>query len=241
MAIKRIVHKSHTFDIAYDIKNPHERKSALFLHGWGSDKELMMKAFSSSLPNYRHIYLDLPGFGKSGNETVLTTSGYADIVSEFLSRIETRPDVVVGHSFGGKVAALLDPGALVLLSSAGIVMPKPLKVRLKISLFKMLKPLGSDRLGKFFASADASGMPRNMYETFKNVVDEDFSDIFAGLSSSTLVCWGERDSATPLEAGKRIAALIPDANFEIFEGDHYFFLYDSAPVIKSMEDFLEKI
>ncbi|BBG65790.1 2-hydroxy-6-oxohepta-2,4-dienoate hydrolase [Hydrogenimonas sp.] len=241
MALKRVDYNGEKFRLSYDIVNPDKKRSILFLHGWGSDKELMKQAFSSNLEEFRHIYLDLPGFGKSGNDSVLTTHDYAAIVGSFLALLETTPYAAVGHSFGGKVATLLQPERLVLLSSAGIPQPKPLKVRAKIALFKLLKPLGGDELRKLFVSADAAGMPQNMYETFKNVVDENFRSSFASFSSPALICWGTRDSATPLTAGREIAEIMPNATLEVFEGDHYFFLGRRDQVAGRIGEFLEKV
>jgi pimeloyl-ACP methyl ester carboxylesterase len=172
---------------------------------------------------------------------VLTTRDYAAIVESFLESVGAGKDVVVGHSFGGKVATLLDPERLVLLSSAGIVLPKPLKIRTKIALFKLLKPFGGGKLRKFFASKDAAEMPENMYETFKNVVDEDFSDRFAAYTRPALLCWGAEDTATPPEAGEAIAKRMPRAELHVFGGDHYFFLKNPQPVISKMEAFLETV
>ncbi|WP_457599660.1 alpha/beta fold hydrolase [Hydrogenimonas sp.] len=241
MARRQIRYKERTFDLSYDLLNPAAEKCLLFLHGWGSHKELMRQAFAKGFEGYAHIYLDLPGFGKSSGEAVLTTHDYAAIVAAFLEALGRTPEAVVGHSFGGKVATLLQPPRLILLSSAGIVLPKPLKVRAKIALFKLLKPFGGDALRRFFVSADAAGMSEPMYETFKRVVDEDFSGTFAACSAPTLLCWGEEDRATPPEAGRRIEALIPDARLRFFEGSHYFFLERPQEVIEEMEVFLETV
>ncbi len=241
MALKRIVYKKETLRLSYDIVNSSKKKDILFLHGWGSDKELMKQAFSAGFADFRHIYLDLPGFGKSDNPLVLSTHDYAEITSMFLEAVKADPIAIAGHSFGGKIATLLQPDRLILLSSAGIVIPKPLKVRAKIALFKLLKIFANDKLRDFFVSADAAGMPRNMYETFKRVVDEDFKSSFASFSSPALVCWGKDDSATPLTSGEEIARLMQNATFQVFEGDHYFFLKCKDKVIKSMEKFLEKV
>ena len=241
MAVKPVSYRGETFRIAYDIVHPEAERDLVILHGWGSDKELMKRAFAEAFAGWRHIYVDLPGFGKSGNESVLDTRDYAAIVSRFLEALGAEPDAAAGHSFGGKVATLLAPEKLILLSSAGIVMPKPFGVRAKIALFKLLKPLGGGRLRKLFASKDAADMPQNMYETFKKVVDEDFSETFAAFSNPALLCWGENDTATPPEAGRRIAALMPRAELAFFPGGHYFFLENPRPVIEKMEVFLETV
>ncbi len=230
MARKEISHDGRRYAIHYDIVNPSASRDFLILHGWGSHKEIMKQAFANYLPQYRHIYVDMPGFGKSATDAVLTTEIYASVLSCFLEAIDARADLVAGHSFGGKVALLLDPKLLILLSSAGIVVPKPVSVRLKIALFKLLKPFGGTRLRKLFASADAREMPQNMYETFKNVVDEDFSDRFAARKGPALLFWGISDTATPLWTGRKIAGLMPQAKLFEMEGDHYFFLKQGGKI-----------
>ncbi len=239
MAIKEITYKDHIFKIAYEVLNHDKEKDFIVLHGWGSNKELMKRAFGNYFKNYRHIYIDLPGFGKSSNEIVLDTKDYKEILEIFLDAISSPKDVIVGHSFGGKVAVLLNPNRLILLSSAGIVTKKPLDIKIKIATFKLVKALGFGRFYKFFASGDAKEMSQNMYETFKNVVDEDFSDNFKNFSKKALILWGKDDSATPLESGKKIASLIEDSIFFQFDGDHYFFLKNYDEVAKKIKNFIE--
>ena len=69
-----------------------------------------------------------------------------------------------------------------------------------------------------------------MYETFKNVVDEDFSDIFADYEKPALLFWGKEDSATPLWTGETIHRLIRKSKFFPMEGDHYFFTHHSQRI-----------
>ena len=227
MAQREINYNRQRFELSYEIINPTATNSILILHGWGSNKALMKQAFGEHLNEYCHIYLDLPGFGKSSNEVMLTTHDYANIVSLFLDSIQKEPGIIMGHSFGGKVATLLNPPCLVLLASSGIFVPKPLSVKLKIALTKLLKPIGGRWLRKIFVAKDAQGMPPHMYETFKYVVNEAFEGNFGKVTSNALLFWGKDDTATPLWTAKKIASLINDAKLFEYEGDHYFFL-DSA-------------
>ena len=130
----------------------------------------------------------------------------------------------MGHSFGGKVATLLNTKCLVLLSSAGIVTVKPWSIKIKIATFKLLKPLGFAKIRQLFIAPDAKDMSYEMYETFKNVVDEDFEDSFSNSKSRALCFWGEEDTATPLYTGEKIANLIDNSEFYPLDGDHFFFL-----------------
>ena len=103
MASKDIIYKEHTFKLSYELVNPAQEMVLLILHGWGSNKEIMKQAFGNTLPDYKHIYLDMPGFGKSTNEMILTTVDYANIVQHFLDELGVTATIAMRHSFGGKV------------------------------------------------------------------------------------------------------------------------------------------
>jgi len=232
VAVKKIEVDGKKFEINYEILNHKNQKNIIFLHGWGSNKEIM-KCFSENFSDFRHIYIDMPGFGKSPNFYVLNTLDYAKIMDEFLKSINVSKDIIIGHSFGGKVATLLKPDLLVLLASAGIVMPKPLNVRIKIKTYKLLKNLGLSKFRKFFVSSDARGISENMYETFKRIVDEDFSDIFAKYKGKVLIFGGKEDTAVSYEAIKKQGDLLK-SKIIMLSGDHYFFF--NSPSIKKAKE-----
>jgi len=240
MAIREIDYNDKRFKLSYEMINPSQEATILILHGWGSNKEIMKQAFSKELEAYRHIYLDLPGFGGSSNESILTTKDYGEIVLAFLETLKVKPLLAMGHSFGGKVATLLATDYLALLSSAGIVTEKPWSVKVKIATFKLLKPLGFKKIRELFVAPDAQGMSHEMYETFKNVVDEDFESEFAKSQSKALCFWGKEDTATPLYTGEKIAKLIENATFYPLEGDHFFFLKHAHFIATEIEKALKK-
>ena len=62
MATKNLIVDNKIFDISYEIVNPTAKKDIVFLHGWGSNKDIMKNVFSPYLKDFRHIYIDLPGF-----------------------------------------------------------------------------------------------------------------------------------------------------------------------------------
>ena len=224
MAVKEVKYGGKVYRISYETVNPAHKDVALFLHGWGANKEIMKKAFGAYFKDFRHVYVDMPGFGASSMHGALATKDYAKIMKSFLDELGANPKIIFGHSFGGKVATMLNPEYLALLSSAGIVSKKPLWVRFKIALFKFLKLFGLGFLYKFFATKDVKGMSKTMYETLKNVVDEDFSSKFADFGGKAFIFWGEEDKATPLKSGERVSRLIKNSEFHALKGDHFFFL-----------------
>jgi non-heme chloroperoxidase len=224
MAKKDIFYDAQPYAISYEILNPSASETLVFLHGWGSNKETMKHAFSPFFKQYKHLYIDLPGFGASSLEKVIDTHAYASLISTFLHALGIVPYAVFGHSFGGKIATLLNPPKLVLLSTAGIVVEKSSKVKLKIALFKCFKPFLPQRFYRFFATKDVKGMNQTMYEVLKKVVNEDFTEDFRQCTSQSFIFWGKDDSATPLSSGQCIASLLQDNHFFTLEGDHFFFI-----------------
>ena len=235
MALKKIDYFGRIFNISYEILNQSANQNIIFLHGWGSNKELMKQAFGTFCSDFKHIYIDMPGFGKSSNNYILTTKDYANIIDIFLQHIAIdKKSIIIGHSFGGKVATLLNPSNLILLSSAGIIEKKPLKIKCKIAMAKSLRLLGLSQITKRFRSDDVANMSENMYRTFKNVVDEDFSSIFKKFKNNAIIFWGREDKAVSVESGKKIESLVKNSKLYILDGDHYFFLYNSKEICNTI-------
>ncbi len=240
MALKSISYKEHMFDISYEIYNPAAKIDFIVLHGWGSNKNLMKQSFTPYMKDFRHIYIDLPGFGNSTTSMVLTTKDVAAILDLFLKEIGAKKEIVLGHSFGGKVGLLLNPQMLVLVASAGIYREKPTSVKLKITLFKFLKLFGLTKFRSLFVADDAKELSHEMYETFKKVVNEDFSQEFANYNGRALLFWGEEDTATPLSSAQKIDQLIKNSILEVYSGDHYFFMQNAMDISHKIEsDFLQ--
>lgn len=234
MAVKTVSFEEGVYRLSYELLHPQNSKTILFLHGWGSNKEAMKIAFGGYFKAYQHIYVDLPGFGHSSLDAPMDTTHYVKIISKFLQELECTPLMVFGHSFGGKIATLLNPEVLVLLSSAGIVVPKSFKIRTKIWIYKTLKPLFPQSFYRFFATKDVEGMNKMMYEVLKKVVNEDFSSIFSQTKAKTVIYWGKEDTATPLKSGELIHSLIKNSHFFPMMGDHFFFLKNGKNIEKSL-------
>lgn len=236
MALKLIQWHQHSMNISYEMHNPSAKYDMVVLHGWGANKELMRDAFSKELDVFRHIYIDLSGFGNSSSIVAMDSEDYAEILSIFFEELGIKKDMIIGHSFGGKVATLLEPELLVLLSTAGIIEPKPLKIWMKIYLFKAFKLLGLAKFRELFVATDAKKLEPHMYETFKTVIAEDFIPRFKHYSKKCLIFWGEHDTATALSSGQMIHSLIKNSTFTSFSGDHYFFLHEVPSICAAIEN-----
>lgn len=245
MAQKTITYKNILFTLSYSILKPQDSKQdkqqdLVILHGWGANKNLMQNAFKETFKAYTHYYIDLPGFGNSAIPPfALHTKDYAEIIKLLLKALHLNIAQVtlLGHSFGGKVGVLLNPKQLILLSSAGILTPKPLKVRLKITITKAFKWIPfMRRLTYFLRSKDVENSPEVLYQTFKNVVDEDFMPIFATFKNPCYIFWGKEDLTTPLSAGEKLHICITGSKFFVLNGDHFFFLKQGKEIETLIND-----
>ena len=222
MALKNIIIKDKKFNISYIIKNNNSSLWAVFLHGWGSNKELLQHTFSDFFKDYNHIYIDLPGFGNSSNDYILDSKSYCEVIQALLDSLQIKAHMAIGHSFGGKIATLLNPQILVLLSSAGIIKKRSAKVKLKIKLAKLCNLFGIK--SNIFRTKDAKNLPQNMYECLKLAISEDLSEKFSEFNKEAYIFWGQNDSTTPIYMAQKIHSIIKDSKLHILEGDHFFFL-----------------
>ena len=78
----------------------------LMIHGWTVDHRIMkgcMEPLFETRPNYKRIYFDLPGMGKTkGEDWIKGTDDYLNIIIEFVNIIiPNQSFIIVGESYGG--------------------------------------------------------------------------------------------------------------------------------------------
>ena len=81
----------------------------LMIHGWPVDHRIMkgcMELIFETRPNYKRIYFDLPGMGKTkGEDWIKGTDDYLKIIIEFIEKIIPNEHfIIVGESYGGYLA-----------------------------------------------------------------------------------------------------------------------------------------
>ena len=86
-----------------------EPTEVIGLHGWARSREDL----AGPLAGLNALAVDLPGFGASPEPPEAWDSrAYAALIAEVLAGLD-RPQVLLGHSFGGRVAVKLAAGWLV--------------------------------------------------------------------------------------------------------------------------------
>ncbi len=228
----------------------------IFLHGWGRDISYFAGLSDHLAKKFTLYLLDLPGFGLSEHPPrVFASIDYANIVEAFICQLKINNPILLGHSFGGKIALFLATRGigrkLILIGSAGVKLPKSWMVRLKIYLFKLVKflfvlpiigPLFKGRLAGYqnkFGSEDYRNSSGVMRTILVKSVNEDISSLLKKVKLSSLLLWGEQDHATPLAAGRIMQRLIENAKLVVIaKSGHFPFLDNLKTVTDEIDRFL---
>lgn len=234
----------------------------VMLHGWGSSATPFFP-LAARLGDLRtSSMIDFPGFGQSEElKHAWSLSDYADVVVHWLDEAGIgRFDVLV-HSFGHRV--LLDLlqrpeiaariQKIIVTGGAGLKPRRSLQTRAKLAFVKVLKSpaslmpgalsqwylsrLRSSNFWKRMGSADYAKLSGAMRQTFTQVVNTHFDDRLDEISREMLLLWGEQDTATPLEQGRRLEkAMKGSALIEIKGAGHYAFLdkpHEFSAIVRS--------
>ena len=219
----------------------------VLLHGWGQNIAMMKPIGDRLQKNHRITILDFPGFGESEEpKTALTVYDYCEILEELLKKLKVKKPVIMGHSFGGRIAIIYasrnEVEKVVLFGSPCI--RKEVKPSLKLRMLKSLKKIpGINKLEGFAKNHMGSRDYKNASEIMKkilvNVVNEDLSECAKKINVPTLLIWGDRDTEAPVEDAKELEKIIPDAGLIVLPNStHYAYLENLPQVINILNKFL---
>lgn len=228
----------------------------LFLHGWKDSLHTFDSIAPALSSSFRVVRLDLPGFGESEMPAFpWKLDNYVLFVNDFLSKLNIKPDIIVGHSLGGRILIKgvstkeLYPKKIVLISSAGIAKRRTMRNLVLTALAKIAKaatllpPLCFWRtelrrtlytwIGSDYFAAGA------MRRTFLNIIGEDLRSFASAITMPTLLIWGSEDKTTPLSDGERLSKIIKGSRLRIIPGaGHFVHRERSAEVIHIIREFI---
>ncbi len=216
----------------------------VFLPGWGrtkSDFDPLGKMLEERVPETAIVQLDLPGFGGSPMPTSagVNIPEYVEILDGFFQKLGIRNTVLVGHSFGAKIAVAYaarhseNVEKLVLISAAGVSkkMLRARIARLLSSIGRLMSAGFQDAVllrrtrhlaRRFFAGSDYRLSPPFLRETLKKNFAYDITPDATRVKTPTLLVWGKDDVITPLRDGTRYQSLIRDSRLEALTGCGHF-------------------
>lgn len=234
--------------INYEIKG--EGPPIIFLHGWGQTKETFNN-ISNSLLNHKCYLLDLIGFGNSTEPyTPYDLTDYVLFLNKFITDHNIINPIIVGHSFGGRIAikyASINNNlkSLILINSAGIRRKSlkrsllTLKYKIKKKYYKLTKnTIKYNKLINTSGSKDYQSSSIIMKQTLSKIVKEDLSKYLKQIKKNTLIIWGTSDTVTPYKDGIKMNKLIPNSILISYNTDHFSYINKEKEIINDIKQFI---
>ena len=180
----------------------------LGLHGWGRDRHDLGPMLDAT--GHESVAPDLPGFGASAvPPQAWGAAGYAAVLAEHVAGDGSPPYVVIGHSFGGRVAVCLAANHPELVSGL-VLMGVPLlrlgtakrpSVRYRLIRAsvraRLVPPRRLEAARWRFGSDDYRAASGVMRDVLVRLVNEDYRDELERVRCPVALVWGEQDQVVP--------------------------------------------
>ena len=223
-----------------------EGKDILLLHGWGQNIEMMKMLGDNFSDRFRITILDFPGFGFSEEPSESwNIKDYADMLEEFINELDIKKPIIMGHSFGGRVAIRYSADHVVekIVLFGSPCVREDTELPLNVKILKGIKKLpGMDKIGEFaknfIGSRDYKAASPIMRQTLVNVVNEDLSKYAKEIDCPTLLIWGENDLEAPVSDAKILEGIMVDAALIVLPGTHYAYIENLGQVVNILNNFI---
>ncbi|MCQ2564729.1 MAG: alpha/beta hydrolase [Clostridia bacterium] len=177
-------------------KTANANQTILFLHGWGGNMHSFDTCLSLLKPKFNLLTLTMPTIEKTNEVWCLLD--YVNLVNSLLKLLNVDKFSVVCHSFGFRVACLLNKHDIQKIVVTGGAGPKKQSIlkRVKADNNKLLLKVNKIQYSSV-ASKDYLCLDANNKQTFKNIVNCNLKN-FVTFPCPVLLFWGKRDTETPM-------------------------------------------
>lgn len=224
----------------------------IFLHGWRSQGMVWKNIAENDFFNSYNCYLlDLPGFGGSlAPSETFNLAKYGGLIKTFIDKLNLVEVILVGHSFGGRVAVWLSANdnrivKLIVVDGAGIIANRFKSVIYKIIAivtkpFFMLPGIKNLRpkVYELIGSEDYLATPE-LTNTYRNIIADDVKKYLPKIKQPTLLVWGDKDLDTPIRYAEIFKSQIKNSKLAVLTGaGHFSFLDKPQEFCREVENFL---
>ena len=227
-------------------------KPIVILHGWGQSF-FSFKSIVDELKNeYQIIGIDFLGFGLSDEPSnPLKICDYSFQVKTLLGFLEIENPIIIGHSFGGRIAidyaADLPVEKLILVSSAGIKhwslkrSIKVLKYKLLKNTYKIFSKKKLEALRSKSGSRDYLNASPVMKKTLSNIIKYSSKSDLKKVKSKTYLLWGIKDEETKYSDALIMKNLLKNSVIiPFYESGHFCYLEEKDKFIRELKNILKE-
>lgn len=209
----------------------------VFLHGWGGDLRSFAGAYSAACDwGVNAVNIAFP-------KTVPADWGiydYAAFTERVLQRLNVADPILIGHSFGGRVAVILAAQdkckKLVLTDSAGLKPRFDIRKKYKIAKYRYRVKHGKPLDG--MGSIDYNNTEASMRGVFVRIVNSHLDKLLPFIKCRTLIVWGKDDKDTPPYMARRFKRGIADSTLVFVDGGHYGYIDSNCKFLRLLKSFV---
>lgn len=215
----------------YEVLGSKNKDTILILHGWGRNLQDWLPTTQFLSKTYKVILADLPGFGGSPlpSNKIMDLYDYSDWLESLLHKLGLNQIILVGHSFGGKIAVVasvtnINIKKLILVDPSGVP-DKNLSAKIKEVLFQLTQPLNNilpstikKLLFNIIASSDYKNANSGLRQVLKKILKQNILSEASNISIPTIIIWGSEDKDVPVQLAKVLKSKIKDSLIRIVWG-----------------------
>lgn len=214
--------------INYDFFNNRNADTILFLHGWGGNKFSFQQTINLLKNQFNILTITMPTIEQT--TSVWNMFDYVQVVQNILSLHNIYNPVVICHSFGFRVAMLLNKKIkikkIVVTGGAGLIKNNIFLKIIKNNNKILIKNDKFKYLFKNIASSDYLNLSKTNKETFKNIVNLNLR-FACKFDCPMLLFWGKKDTDTKPWIAKHIQRY--NKTYSIMtNSDHFAYIKENA-------------
>lgn len=193
----------------------------VWLHGWARQgQDFAVAAALLADHGVASVALDLPGFGASpAPATAGGAREYAELIAPVLVGLDGAPFVLVGHSFGGRIACVIAskyPELVDQLVLTGVPLirrghsraPRTFRLLRWLNRRGVVSEARMESARQKYGSTDYRNAHGVMRDVLVANVNESYEDELATIVAPVTLLWGERDDVTPDDVATRASAVL---------------------------------
>ena len=231
-------------------------RDVVLLHGWGQSRAFWANIQERLAQEFTVHSIDLPGFGLSDEPPVpWGVREYAEFVYALVQQLGIAPPIIIGHSFGGKIAAVyaacFPVHKLVLYSASGLATQSLRKVMhgYLVQLLQYVAPNTIYRLHSIiFKPKDYRNQPlvhrgrsRRMLAVYLNIYRANIESLLGQIQGEVLLIYGRRDTIVTYDVGLRMVRLIQHGQLLTFhQSGHFAHFEEREQFMRAVETFLAR-
>jgi pimeloyl-ACP methyl ester carboxylesterase len=222
------------------------RLTFVLVHGLGVSSRYFEPLAAELARRGRVFLVDLAGYGAAPNpKRDVTLTDHARSLAAFLRTSGLERPVLVGHSMGAEIVAIVaqqHPDV-----TDRIVLMAPTLEPQSRTRGRAIRHLLHDALreppvvfGIAFVDYIVRCGPPYLFAQLRHMLADRLEDRLPGVAARMLVIAGDRDTIVTIAWARSLAALVPGAEFHVVPGPHVIMHTDPTMIAKHIVDFTDE-